>query len=269
MSLKVKIWVLAILTTLSVVVVGSVTLLKQSAKETDDATKVIKMGSTGLSFPNSYKENGQLKGFDVEVAEAAAKAQGYKVKWVNAEFDGLWGQLDNGHIQGIANAVEKTAARENKYDFSKTYLIDETKIAVRKDSAYQHVSDLKGQKVAGVAGSNKIALLNKYDSAIPVVGFENRDIALQSVLSDRVEGVVNSSSLAATINKKNLDLRLLPEDISDSEMGMAFAKTNEGKKYRQIFNEGLQKIKNDGTLKKLSLKYFQTDLTQQVLKENK
>ena len=48
------------------------------------AEKTITLGSTGVSYPTSYKENDKLVGFDVEVANKAFAAEGYKLKWVNA-----------------------------------------------------------------------------------------------------------------------------------------------------------------------------------------
>ena len=51
------------------------------------ASKTVTFGSTGVSYPSSFKSNGKLKGFDVEVVNKASKRLGYKVKWVNADFD--------------------------------------------------------------------------------------------------------------------------------------------------------------------------------------
>ena len=35
--------------------------------------KILKIGSTGQSYPNGFKQNGKLVGFDVETTEAIAK----------------------------------------------------------------------------------------------------------------------------------------------------------------------------------------------------
>ena len=35
--------------------------------------KIIKAGCTGVSYPDSFKENGKLTGYDVEILELAAK----------------------------------------------------------------------------------------------------------------------------------------------------------------------------------------------------
>ncbi|CAM3225389.1 transporter substrate-binding domain-containing protein [Leuconostoc rapi] len=256
-----------------VIVIAGAVILSQKpatkhAQASNESTKTITLGSTGASFPTSYKDGNKLVGFDVEVAQNAAKKAGYKVKWVNADFDGLWGQLDTNRIQGIANAVEKTPEREKKYTFSKTYVNDETRIAVKKGSTYKKVSDLNGLQVAAVAGSNKIAALQNFNNKINISPFENRDGSIQAVLSNKSVGLVNSGSiLSATIAQKKLDLRLLPDVVSKSEIAFAFAKNDTGKKYDKALNKGLVAIAKDGTLKKLSIKYFGSDVTNHELEQ--
>ena len=41
--------------------------------------KILKIGSTGLSYPTGFKQNGKLVGFDVETTEAIAKELGYPI----------------------------------------------------------------------------------------------------------------------------------------------------------------------------------------------
>ena len=70
---------------------------KQAETAKAEATnKVLKVGSTGQSYPNGFKQEGKLVGFDVETTEAIAKELGYTVEWTTAEFPGLMGQLDSG-----------------------------------------------------------------------------------------------------------------------------------------------------------------------------
>ena len=129
-----------------------------SKSETSDE-KVIRVGATGQSFPNSYQEDGKLIGFDVEVLETIANNLGYKVQWTLAGFEGLVGQLGVGKLDTIANAFEYTEERAEQYNYSTTYSYTSTGIAVLKDSPYDSVKDLNGQTVAGVLGSNKINVL--------------------------------------------------------------------------------------------------------------
>ena len=49
--------------------------------------KILKIGSTGQSYPNGFKQNGKLVGFDVETTEAIA------LNGQQLNFQGLWANL--------------------------------------------------------------------------------------------------------------------------------------------------------------------------------
>lgn len=74
--------------------------------------KVLRVGATGQSFPNSFKEGDKLVGYDVEVLEAVAKNLGYKVEWTLTDFSGLMGQMEAGKLDTIANNVAVTDERK-------------------------------------------------------------------------------------------------------------------------------------------------------------
>lgn len=257
-----------------VVVGGGFLIIKNNASyekkttTTNKATQTITLGSTGASFPSSYKSGDKLVGFDVEVAQKAAKLAGYRVKWVNADFDGLWGQLDTNRVQGIANAVSFTPERQAKYQFTNAYYNDEAKVAVPTSSKAKKLSDLDNQKVAGVAGSNNITALQSVNKSIVVAPFENRDSATQAVLSEKVAGVVNSGPiLSATIKKNHLKLRLLPDTIQKTKVGIVFKKDDAGKKYAKSFNKAFVELAKQGEIEKLSKQYFGYDVSNHDLEK--
>ncbi|MGO3548730.1 MAG: transporter substrate-binding domain-containing protein, partial [Paucilactobacillus nenjiangensis] len=47
------------------------------------------VGLEGTYAPYSYREDGKLKGFEVELARDVAKKMGYKVKFVPTKWDSL------------------------------------------------------------------------------------------------------------------------------------------------------------------------------------
>lgn len=228
--------------------------------------KVLRVGATGQSFPNSYKEGEELVGFDVEVFETIAKNLGYDVEWTLASFDGLVGQLETGKIDTIANAFEYTDERAEKLNYSNFYSYTSTGIAVQKDSSYQTVKDLEGQSVAGVLGSNKITVLENYVKEngldIEVKQYETRDGPQLDTIKGTIAGYVQGKSiLQATIKKSDLPLRILEDDLKNSEIGFPFVKTEDGDKLREAFNTEIEKLREDGTLAEISDKYYGEDIT--------
>ncbi|NUF28367.1 putative amino-acid transport system substrate-binding protein [Gilliamella bombicola] len=254
-------------TLLSALLLTSLTLMGCDNQSSHQVTEqnIIKVGSTGQSYPNGYKQDGKLVGFDVEVTEAIAKELGYKVEWNIAEFGGLMGQFDSGRLDTIANAVAVTPARQAKYDFSNTYSFYGSQIVTHKDNNnINQLSDFKGKTIAGVLGSNHINNLKKAfpNNEITIKTYETRDGAMYDTEYQRVDGYVNSKPiLLAEIKRKNLPFKLVGEPITIEQVAFPFSKDEKGQALREKFNQAIEKLRTNGTLKNLAIKYFGEDIT--------
>ncbi|MCQ2009582.1 transporter substrate-binding domain-containing protein [Sporolactobacillus sp. STSJ-5] len=240
----------------------------QSSGKAESQEKILRVGATGQSYPNAYKDdNGKLTGYDVEVLETIAKKLGYKVEWHLTAFDGVLGQLGSGKIDTVANAFEVTPERAKQYDFTTPYTYTTTAIAVKKDSKIQSLKDLEGKTVGGVSGSNKVDILNDYIKKnklnIKVRIYDTREGPQTDTLKGQVAGYVQAASiLQATIKKSNLSLRVIDQPLAHTHISFPFSKKS--KKEQALlkkFNQQLKKLKEDGTLAKLSDKYFGIDVT--------
>jgi len=229
-------------------------------KGSSDEKNVLRVGSTGQSYPNGYKDGDKLVGFDVEVIEAIAKNLDYSVEWVNSDFSGLMGQLEADKIDTIANAVAVTDERKEKYAFSDAYSYAGVTIVTHKDNAdINTLDDLKGKTVSGVLGSNNVKNLENFDKngEITIRTYENRDGAQLEAINKRVDGYVNAkASLLAEIQKSDLPLKFVGEPFVYEDVAFPFRKTADNEELIAAINTEIQKLREDGTLKKLSEKHY-------------
>ncbi|WCG82889.1 amino acid ABC transporter substrate-binding protein [Pectobacterium sp. A5351] len=236
-----------------------------SGKSSAEQEKVLKVGSTGQSYPSGFKQDNKLVGFDVEVTETIAKDLNYKVEWVTADFSGLMGQLEARKLDTVANVVAITPARQEKYNFAQPYSYYGSQIVTHKDNTdINTLADLKGKTVAGVLGSNHVNNLKKAfaDGSVNIRTYETRDGAMNDALSKRVEGYVNSRPiLLAEINKRNLPFKLVGEPLVIEEVSFPFHKDENGDALRKQFDAELTKMREDGRLKALAEKYFGEDIS--------
>lgn len=250
---------------IAVIVIASI-LTACSSSGSDD--KVLRVGATGQSYPNSYKEGDKLVGFDVEVIEKIAANLGYKVEWTNSDFSGLMGQLETGKIDTIANAVAATDERKEKYSFTEPYWYAGVSIVTHKDNTdINTLDDLKGKTVSGVLGSNNVKNLQKFDTngEIEIRTYENRDGAQNDALNKRVDGYVNAkASLLAEIQKKDLPLKFVGEPFLYEDVAFPFVKNDKNATLIEEFNKEIQSLREDGTLTELSIKYYGEDVTTKV-----
>lgn len=229
-------------------------------------TKTITVGTTAQTYPNSYKKNNKLTGFDIDVTNAVAKKIGYKVKWkVIGDVPGLFGALDSGKVDTIANAITVLPAREKSYDFSNVYSYYAAQIAVPKNSSAKSVKDLEGKTVSATIGSSNIDLLKKYDSKVKIKTYDDRNGVFTDAANGKVAGVLNQRQfLQTTIKKQKLNLRIINENIGMNKAAFPFKKnSSDSKTLRKKFNKALKELEKDGTLKKISEKYFNEDVTKE------
>ncbi|MFD2831088.1 transporter substrate-binding domain-containing protein [Corticicoccus populi] len=241
-----------------------------SAESSEDR-ETINVGTTAQSYPNSYEEDGELVGYDVEVVEHIAENLGYEVEWVTADFTGIMGQLEAGRVDTIANAVALTEEREEAYIFTEPYSFVGSQIVTRTDNDdVNSLEDLEGLEVAGVLGSNHTKVLEAYnedsDHQFNISTYEHREGAMNDLELSRIDGYVNSTSvLLAEMNNRGLEIKFVGDPIGLESTNFPF---NEGEEeLRDEFDTELQKLKDDGTLVELSEKYFGEDTTEPLGEE--
>lgn len=190
---------------------------------------------------------------------------GYKVKWVTGEYDSLLEGLDQGKIDTVANDVAITPERAKKYSFSTPYNVEQTAIAVNKDSSYKTIHDLDGKTVSTGAASNNTDNLKNYDSKIKLKTFDARDQFYEALLAGHVDGAVDTrNNLDAIIKSKGYNWRVVSGTAGTIKIALPFSKNAHGKKLNKKFSKEITKLKDNGTISKLSKKYFGYDVTKSL-----
>lgn len=228
---------------------------KSSSSSTDEK-QIIRVSTTGVSFPGSYKDGDTLTGFDVEVIKAAADKIGYDIEFTTVSFDGLFGQLTSGKVDAVASSIAITAERKELYDFTTPYATFQYGVTVRKDSDLKSIDELSGRTLAATVGSNQIKVVNAYNPEIKIQTFDDREAALSGVTNGQVDGYSNAKTIiSAIIKQKNLDLRILDGSLGEENIAIAFVK-GENEELRQKINNAIEELIEDGTVSELSEKFF-------------
>jgi cystine transport system substrate-binding protein len=223
---------------------------------------VIRIGTEGTYAPFTFHDSTGLTGFDVEIGRAIAKRLGVKAEFVEGKWDGLIAGLDARRYDAVINQVGITEARKAKYDFSDPYISTQAVLIVRDNNkSIRTFTDLKGKRSANTLTSNFGKLAQQYGAeVVPVQGF-NESIDL--LLSGRVDATINDnlSFLDFKKHKPKAPVKVVASDNSAefTQSGVLMRKGNPD--LVAAVNKALADIKKDGTYKKLSVKYFGTDLS--------
>lgn len=264
---------IAVLLTFSLAACGEPTSRDEAGKDTkteDAATLkdiqdagVIKIGTEGTYKPFTFhddKGTGKLTGFDIEVAEAVAKELGVKAEFVETEWDAIFAGLDSGRFDMIANQVSINDERTARYDFSTPYTISPGVIVVKADDdSIKSFADLKGKRTAQTLTSNWYEVAEKEGAEVESV--EGWAQAVTLLKQGRVDATVND--VLTFLDWQNTEgddsLKIAVESDEVSTNALTFRKG--GDDLVEAVDEALADLTADGTLAKISEKYFGEDVT--------
>lgn len=233
------------------------------ADKTESGTSdVIVVGYTEYK-PMNYEENGELVGFDTELAKAVFEKLGYKVVFKLIDWDQRYTELDSGMIQCIWNgftantADDDGVARAEKVDFSYNYMGNKQVIVAKADliAKVADTGSLAG-KVGAVENSSAgdTYLSSKLTGAIKK-GVDNQLNAMKELSMGAVDFVVVDEQLAkAYVGKGDYaGFEISTKVFSDAEYyAIGFKK---GSDLTAKVNATLEELGKDGTITKLAEKY--------------
>ncbi|ENM5827711.1 amino acid ABC transporter substrate-binding protein [Vibrio metoecus] len=231
---------------------------------TVQAATDVKVGMSGRYFPFTFVKQDELQGFEVDVWNEIGKRNDYKVEFVTANFSGLFGLLETGRIDTISNQITITDARKAKYLFSDPYVIDGAQITVRKgNDAIKSINDLAGKTVAVNLGSNFEQLLRSHDKD-GKINIKTYDTGIEhDVALGRADAfVMDRLSALELIEKTGLPLQLAGSPFETIENAWPFVNNEKGQLLQGEVNKALAAMRADGTLSKIAVKWFGTDISQ-------
>ncbi|PAB60495.1 amino acid ABC transporter substrate-binding protein [Anaeromicrobium sediminis] len=239
--------------------------VKTSASKKEGKPSIV-VGTSGGYHPFTYLNNeGELDGFEIDVWKEIGKKMDIEVEFKTAEFSGLFGMLDSGKIDTIANQITITEERKNKYEFASPYVYSGAQLIVKEgNEEIKSLEDLMGKKVGVSLGSNYESLIREYDKSneINIITYEDFIGSLQDVAIGRIDAVMNDK-LAAAINikKSGLKLQLGGDSVSTLENSFPFVNNAKNKAIIEKINKALEEMAKDNTLNEISQKWFGVDVT--------
>lgn len=238
---------------------------ENSAATTESSSdeKVLRVGMEGTYAPYTYHdEDGNLTGYEVDVAKAIGEEIGYKVEFVETEWDSMFEALDAGNFDVVMNQVTITDERKEKYDFSTPYIYSKPVLIVAADNTdIKSFEDVKGKKAAEGLTSNFNQIAQSYGAEI--VGQDEFSLAMECVLSGEADCAINDELTYAywTQVKGDKDsTKIVAESDDVSESAVVMEKGND--ELRNKINDAITELLNDGTISAISQKYFSIDISQ-------
>lgn len=234
-----------------------------AASQEFDNTKKLTVVTEATFMPFEFYEDGsdEIQGFDVDMMNAIAEMQGLDIEFVNMEFDALIPALESNQGDIICAGMNKLAGdRAQKADFGETYFESDLRVLVRTDSELEGhdalTSEMKVASQIGTTGAEYAQeMADNGEIAGAVILNQWTDCYMQLQNGD-VDAVFVDQPVGNAYLNKHSDIAKFAGDTFGDHEEFAFAVQKGNKELLDLLNEGLQKLKDEGTFDELVDKWF-------------
>lgn len=207
------------------------------------------------------KKNGQLTGYDIDLAKAVFQEYGIKVSFQTIDWSMNVTELRNGTIDLIWNGYSITPQRKKKVAFSHPYLRNRQVLVVKNNSGINSFSQMKkyelGMQTGSTAeqwyeGKQKVLRAKKtilYDT-ISNSFLDLKAGRIQGILLDEVYADYYISHMAKSNNYRVIQNDQVPMDL------FAVGMRKGDKTLRRKINAGLVRLQKNGKLRQINEKWF-------------
>lgn len=207
-------------------------------------------------------ENGDIQGFDIDVAKEVCFRMGIELKMQPINWSEKEEILNSGEIDCIWNGMSVTPDRAESMTLSQPYMKDELIFMVPAKSKVRTFLDLEGCSVAVQSGSStKEALENcgLYEN-INIVVMDDLLEMFEQLNAGNLDAILVDSVVAYYyIAKSDYAIYVLPEGLAEEKLAIGFRKGDFS--LRDRIQEIMYEMDADGTLAKISTKWFGEDIT--------
>ncbi|MGX7264279.1 transporter substrate-binding domain-containing protein [Enterococcus crotali] len=235
-----------------------------SWKKVEDAKKLT-VATSGTLFPSSYyNDENKLTGYDVDVITEVAKRLDLDVAFKEYNVDGQIASVDKGESDLAANDFGLSGDRGKKFILSSPIKYSFDSMIVRKsdDSGIASLEDLKGKKAAGEPNTNYMKIAEKYGAKLVTYDNATNDQYLTDVANGRTDVILNDYYLQkmSVGALPDIPVKIL-EDVYFNANFTGFLMKKDSVALNKKIDGALKEMQEDGTMKKISEKYFQTDVS--------
>lgn len=233
------------------------------------AGEKVRIGTEGAYPPFNYiDKDGNLVGFDIDIAKALCEAADFECEFVMQDWDGIIPGLIAKKYDAIVASMSITDERKQKVDFTNKYYNTPAKFVARKGADLEISKEgLKGKVIAVQRATiHENFLRDNFGDVVTVKSYATQDEAYLDLVSGRADaGIADAVAIMDGFlnTEQGKDFQFYGPDFTDPEwfgdgVGIAVRKGDDS--LRETLNAAIEQIRSDGTYQKINAKYFDFDV---------
>ncbi len=229
----------------------------------------IRIGVEGAYPPfSSVTADGQLVGFDIDIANALCEEIGAECEMIQQDWDGIIPALLAKKYDAIIASMSITEERKQKVAFTNKYYNTPAKFVRMKDSGIEINPESMKDKVVGVqrATTHDNFITAEFGDAVEIKRYATQDEAYLDAVAGRVDllladSVAMEDGFLST--DQGADFEFVGPDYSDPQYfgeGAGIAIRKEDTDLVEKFNAAIAAIRENGKYAEINAKYFDYDV---------
>ena len=231
-----------------------------AAVETVEEGKLIM--STNAQFPpyEMLADDGSFEGIDVEVAGLIAEKLGLELEVQDMGFTACLEAVQNGRSDIAMAGITVNEERLVSMDFTESYATGVQVVVVPEGSPIETPDDLVDAKLIGTQEGTTGYIFcsdtpeNGGYGEDHVVAYEDGAVAIQALLSGKVDCMVIDNEPAKAYVAANPGLKILDTEFAVEDYAIAVKKGNS--QLQEAVNGALKELQEDGSIQKVVDKYI-------------
>ncbi len=225
---------------------------------------VMTVATEGDWSPYTYhdEKTDELVGFDVELGKLIAEKLGVEVEFKETDWDSILAGVQSGTFDLGINGITYSDERAKSFNFSNPYLYDQTVLIVLEDNNdINSFEDINGKVNTNSPGSSYAEMAEEYGATNQYITTFSDTIQL--LTRGDADCTINSLSVYNDyIREKGESAGIKIVDETEPEKTVIASKKDDSTNTLiEEVNKILDELREDGTLAKLSNKYFGYDAT--------
>ena len=194
----------------------------------------------------------EIKGFDIDIAQAVADDLGVELEIKDMDFDGLLVALQGDKVDMVFAGMTPTDERKKNADFSDIYYTATHRFILRsgEEGSVKSFDDLKGKKIGVQKGSIQEGIAKEnFDEANIKSLAKVTDLVLD-LKNNKVDAILIEEGVAKINCDKNEGISMSDFVVTDEEGGTAIAmKLGESELQAEV-NKSINKLKDGDKITK-------------------
>lgn len=187
----------------------------------------------------------EIKGLDIDIAQAVADDLGVELEIKDMDFDGLLVALQGNKVDMVFAGMTPTDERKENADFSDIYYTATHRFILRsgEEASINSFDDLKGKKIGVQKGSIQEGIAQANFDAADIKSLSKVTDLVLDLKNNKVDAILIEEGVAKINCEKNEGIAMSDFVVTDKDGGSAIALKKGSSDLQEEVNKSISKLK--------------------------